>query len=422
MSSTHIKAPKITPEFSAEFASEKHNRWLRYQAQKQLGFFAKSLRPDGRFQQLDLDGAALKSEVQELHATARLVHAYSLAKLAGFPDCDAIIDAGMACLTTSHVDAEHGGYIWSYSAAGPQDTRKLNYGHVFVLLAGSSALAVGHKDAQKLVDDVTEVLETHFWDDETGLFRDEFNQDWTPFSSYRGMNSNMHGTEALLAAYEITKNPRYLEKAGRILDFFLGRLAPVEGWRIPEHFDENWHIDRAYSENPMFRPAGTTPGHSFEWARLLIQYRDLSGQKDDTALATARHLVDRAFADAWDTELGGFFYTLKFGGAPDIKDRYWWPVAEAIGVLAALLKLDPANKPYRQQYEMVWQFAHDVLIDHALGGWFPEVDANNRARPAQFIGKPDIYHSLQAVLYPMVGAVSGYYQALPALARDLNSA
>ena len=31
---------------------------------------------------------------------------------------------------------------------------------------------------------------------------------------------------------------------------------------------------------PMFRPAGTTPGHSFELARLLLQFDELSETSD----------------------------------------------------------------------------------------------------------------------------------------------
>ena len=49
--------------------------------------------------------------------------------------------------------------------------------------------------------------------------------------------------------------------------------ARANAWRIPEHYDQNWqplpdyNVDR---RSDQFRPYGTTPGHSFEWARLLL--------------------------------------------------------------------------------------------------------------------------------------------------------
>src|SRR5690606_24328643 len=106
------------------------------------------------------------------------------------------------------------------------------------------------------------------------------------------------GVEALLAAYEVTGRPRYLEQAGRILDFFTARMAPAHDWRLPEHYKSDWQVDAGYHGNPVFRPSGTTPGHSLELARLLLQYRHLSGKADEAQLHAARQLIERALSDA----------------------------------------------------------------------------------------------------------------------------
>ena len=145
-----------------------------------------------------------------------------------------------------------------------------------------------------MIDDVSEILETRFWEEDAGLYLDEANQDWSPFSTYRGMNSNMHMTEALLTAFEATGREIYLERAGSILDFFLGKVAPAKDWRLPEHYGKDWQIDRVYSENPMFRPASTTPGHSFELGRLQLQHWDLAGRPNDGSVERARRVVDSA--------------------------------------------------------------------------------------------------------------------------------
>ncbi len=387
-------------------ADPRHRAFLADQARALLDFFRPSLRADGGFDVLALDGTALPREPQELHTTTRLIHSYAMAQAAGYADAAPIIDAGMDFLWNAHRDTQHGGYLWSVGADGPADDIKLAYGHVFVLLAASSAKQVGHPDADRLLTDISQILTNRYWEAGPGLFSDEYRRDWSPFSSYRGMNANMHGVEALLAAFEATGDAEYLARAGSILDFFVYRIAPDHGWRLPEHYDATWQVDPGYAGNPMFRPAGSTPGHSFELGRLTLQHWDLAGRQGNAPDA-ARHLIERAHDDAWAAN-GGYAYTLDKTGQVDIPDRYWWPVTEAIGAYAALMKLGGTAQD-QQRYAMLWQFADRALIDHDRGGWFPELDAEGHPTDRQFAGKPDIYHALQACLLPITPGLSRWF-------------
>ena len=393
-----------------------HRAFLMEDARRQIDFFQASLRPDHGFYILNHNGSPIDTDVQELHTTTRLVHSYVLGKLAGVAGCDAIIDQGIRYLNSHHKDQDHGGYVWAMDGQAVHDQRKLAYGPVVGLLAASSAKMVDHPDADALMDDVVKVLNEKYWEEDHGLFADEFNQDWTPFSKYRGMNANMHGVEALVTAFEATGREEFLNKAGRILDFFLGQMAPAYSWRLPEHYRDDWTVDPGYSENPMFRPAGTTPGHSFELARLLLQHWDLSGRADENAPEIARQVAYTALNGAWDPERGGFFYTLDFDGTPAIRDRYWWPVTEAIGVVAAFLKSDPRTED-AEWYDRLWGFAKSHFIDAERGGWFPEIDDENQPCAVQFNGKPDIYHSLQAALFPLAPGVSCMATNLPNISK-----
>lgn len=405
------KGPLATANFDGYWLDDPvHRAWLWADGCRQLDFFRASLDGDGGFDVLDWEGAPIPDVARELHTTTRLVHSYALGKSAGVPECDAIIDAGMDFLWNKYRDGDYGGYVWSVSAEGNADETKLAYGHVFVLLAAASAKQVGHPDADRLIADVFEVIDQHYWDEDRGLLRDEFRRDWTAFSNYRGMNANMHGVEALLAAFEATGEQVYLERAGRILGFFVGRIAPAYGWRLPEHYTDDWQVDPNYHGNPMFRPAGSTPGHSLELGRLVLQHWDLCGRPDSDAFGQARKLIDRALADAW-TEQGGLVYTLDLQGCVAIADRYWWPVAEAIGAMATLLKLDPCMAD-EGWYRRLWAFADTRLIDHARGGWYPELDSAGAPTSHQFHGKPDIYHSLQAALFPLAPSISRLMRSL----------
>lgn len=383
-----------------------HRAFLIADAHRALTFFDASIRHSGGFAGLDPTGRALSSNIQELHSTTRLVHSYALAQIAGRPDSAGIIDQGMQFLWNGHRDIDHGGYLWSVDDNGAADGTKLAYGHVFVLLAASSAKMAGHPDADRLLSDISDVLDSHYWDQQAGLFRDEFTRDWQPFSNYRGMNANMHGTEALLAAYEATGDSTYLTRAAGILQFFISGQAASNSWRIPEHYDQDWQPDHGYSGNPMFRPAGTTPGHSFEMARLLLQWWDLAGRPQGDAPERALALVQAGLADAWNDNLGGIAYTLDRNGSVDNPARYWWPVTEALGAVAALIKLQ-STPELEGWYRKLWGFAARHLVDAQYGGWHHEVGPDNQPAMTQFQGKPDIYHALQADLLPLAGGLSG---------------
>lgn len=108
----------------------------------------------------------------------------------------------------------------------------------------------------------------------------------------------MRGVEAMLSAYGAFGDEFYLSRAGRILDFFINKIAAGENRRLPEHYTSEWQIDHNYAGNPMFRPAGTAPVHSLELGRLQLQHWDLSVRPEANAPGTARHLIEQALNDA----------------------------------------------------------------------------------------------------------------------------
>ena len=126
----------------------------------------------------------------------------------------------MAFLWERLRDGEHGGYFWGVDDEKPTDPTKQAYGHAFVLLAASSAMCVGHPDARRLLEDVTQVIEERFWDKAAGASTEEYNPDWSPMGTYRGQNSNMHLTEALMAAFEATGDRGLSRQGGehRVID------------------------------------------------------------------------------------------------------------------------------------------------------------------------------------------------------------
>lgn len=413
MSDAMISLPKTNA--SAWQKRPFHRQYLMRQANNLFDFFeAASINPKGGFFELDDEGLPLGEEngLRQIHVTTRMIHCATVGSLIGRPGSDEIIDHGMNYLWNSHRDGKHGGYVWSLNDDGVQDGAKQAYGHAFVLLAGSSAKLAGHPLADKVIADATEVIERRFWDDKVGAVREEFANDWSPISSYRGQNSNMHLTEALMAAYEATGDKAYLKKAERIADLIIRRNAVPLGHRVAEHFDEHWVVDKNYRhENEMFRPSGTTPGHWLEWARLLYQLWVL-GQKEHSWMTdAARQLFQRSIDLGWDKVHGGFFYTLDWNDQPAIREKLWWPVAEAIGA-AAYISAHDHDAYFQTWYRKLWDYAENHVIDHARGGWLSELSEDLTPASNLFVGKPDIYHALQACLIPLYPATGSLTHAI----------
>lgn len=385
-----------------------HRDWLLQQAYDLIDFYQpRCINPRGGFFDLDDLGHPLPTgwppaarPTRALYATVRMVHFFALAHLMGRPGADTIIDHGMDFLWNGHRDRKHGGYHWGSGYDGPTDATKQAYGHAFVLLGASSARLVGHPDADRLLDDATSILMERFWEAEHGAIAEEFAEDWTPIGGYRGQNSNMHLTEACMAAFEATGRQHYLDMAQSIADLIIRRITAANDWRLPEHFDAGWRIDAGYDRD-VFRPFGSTVGHWLEWSRLLVQLWELGGRKVDWLPESARTLFRKATEEGWDAERGGFYFTLDWQGKPRDRNRYWWPCAEGIGAAAFLNSID-GDPFYEQWYRRIWSFVDTHLIDHADGSWHPQLSADLVPITDPWYGKPDMYHAFQACLIPML--------------------
>jgi sulfoquinovose isomerase len=373
----------------------------------------RSINPKGGFFELDDDGAPA-GDVRQLHATTRMIHCFAIGHLLGRPGADAIVDHGMNFLWQRHRDRRHGGYAWSLDDDGFKDDTKQAYGHAFVLLAASAAKAAGHPLAGEMLADITHILESRFWEEEHGAVAEEFALDWAPLTSYRGQNSNMHLTEALMAAFEATSDPLYLRRAERIAGLIIGRHAASMDYRVAEHFNRDWSLDREYLGSAIFRPSGTTPGHWLEWSRLLLQLWELGGKTLAWLPDAAARLFGNAVELGWDEEHGGFFYTLDWDNRPALRHKLWWPASEGIGA-AAFLAAHSADPIYETWYRRIWGFCNNRFIDHRLGGWHPELGEDLAPKHDLFTGKPDIYHALQACLIPL-------YPATGSLTRVIGQA
>jgi mannose/cellobiose epimerase-like protein (N-acyl-D-glucosamine 2-epimerase family) len=204
-----------------------------------------------------------------------------------------------------------------------------------------------------------------------------------------------------MAAFEATGDRGYMEMAESIATLLIQKLTAANDWRLPEHFNENWELDRDYAGGDVFRPYGTTPGHWLEWTRLLLQLWELGGRRLGWLPDAAKALFERAVSEGWNADRCGFHYTLDWTGKPHLRNRLWWPAAEGIGAAAFLNAIDGAPH-YEEWYRRTWDFVANHIIDRDNGGWRAEAVEHEGLIAPLFQGKPDLYHALQACLIPLL--------------------
>jgi sulfoquinovose isomerase len=378
--------------------------WRAAEFDRLLDFAEAALVPGCGFGWLDDDGHLENERPFELWITARMTHVFSLAALRGRPGAERFAAAGVELLGQRFADGEHDGWFRSVDAAGqPVDDAKACYEHAFVLLASSSATAAHVTGAGELFTRASAVVTRRFWREEEQRCVERYDRSWSELEAYRGANSNMHSVEAFLAAAAAAPDAPWLERALGIATQLIDGAARANRWRLPEHYDPDWHPQPEYNHDrprDQFRHFGATPGHALEWARLCV---DLDASRPDSPawlVEAAEALFATAVETAWAVDgRDGFVYTVDWSDQPVVSERMHWVAAEAVLAADALYR-HTGNDRYREWSERWWAHIERDFVDRDHGSWHHELDRDLRPSSSVWSGKPDAYHAAQAVLLP----------------------
>jgi len=346
------------------------------------------------------DGSVYDNHTRHLVSSCRFVFNYAEAARL-FENSRYLHNArhGLNFLLNHHYNPETGGYRWLIDRDQTLDGTNHAYGLAFVLLACSVALRAGIAEARQQLEDVFELMEQHFWDTKFELYRDEISADFSSLSPYRGQNANMHACEALLTAFHVTGDSKFLKRARTLAINITRRQTEESDGLIWEHYDEQWRIDWEYNrDNPqhLFRPWGFQPGHQTEWAKLLLILNE--SIDEDWTVKVSGQLFDRALKHAWDSHHGGICYGFNPSGEICDADKYFWVQAESIAA-AARLAVVTKDEKYWHWYDKIWGYCWNHMIDHQYGAWYRILTHDNQRyddlkSPA---GKTD-YHTIGACI------------------------
>ncbi|MBP7558399.1 MAG: AGE family epimerase/isomerase [Chitinophagaceae bacterium] len=280
-------------------------------------------------------------------------------------------------LESAFLDKINSGFYWSVDAEGRMlDGKKQLYGQAFTIYGLSELyLAGGNQSAIDQAIRLYEHLEQVAWDKRYGGYIEAFEQDWTPRADFRlsekeenlckTMNTHLHMIEAYANLYKAWPNAGLATRIRDLLDIFSDKIINRTSNRQRLFFTETW------------QPAGSiiSFGHDIEAAWLLHECAVILGDAVYTerfsqlAIAMAYAATDGLDAD------GGLWYEYEAATDHWIREKHWWPQAEAMVGFFNAWQLSGEDR-FLQQAAGVWIFIQRYIRDQQNGEWYWGVTAN----------------------------------------------
>lgn len=331
------------------------------------------------------------------YATARMAFAQALGVLRGHEGHEeaarALLESLLRIGPTGWTDSPEPGSVRSLYALD------------HVILAAATGVAAEVDPARDLLQAALEELDRGFWDAASDRPIDHLTSSGDA-APYRGMNSAMHLTEALFAAWAATDDPRHRDRAIGLCRLAVEKAA-ARSMRLCEHYDAEWRALPEYGRDDpdhAFRPYGSTPGHGFEWSRLIGQAVGLPGTDGFAAAAAA--LYDRAAGDGWSRiPAPGLIYTVDWDGAVVSTRRLSWVAAEALSAASVLSRIGAPTDRAGDDIATWTALIRSEFVDTVRGSWIEDLDRPDGR-------KPDLYHNLQSMLIPQLPVGTSLIKAI----------
>jgi mannobiose 2-epimerase len=276
------------------------------------------------------------------------------------------------------IDQLWGGVYWSVGYKGnPADKKKQVYAQAFGIYALSEFfLATGESTARQQAIDLFHLIEQHSYDELKGGYIDAFTQDWKTMDDIRlsgkdanekkTMNTHLHILEAYTSLYRVWPEKIVAQKIKNLLQYFNEYIIDGKTDHLILFFDEDWC------------PKSTivSYGHDIEASWLLQEAAEVTGDEQlvehtkQTAIAIAN-----AARQGIDTD-GGLWY--EYDPARDllVKEKHWWPQAEAMVGFFNAWQLT-GQQAFFDAAINSWHFIRRYIIDREGGEWVWGITADH---------------------------------------------
>ncbi len=268
------------------------------------------------------------------------------------------------------MDPLYGGFFWSLDASGaPLETRKQVYGQAFAIYGLSAYYELsGDEHALAMAKETYALLEKYSYDANESGYLEAFSREWgflddlrlsaKDLNAVKSMNTHLHVIEAYANLYRVWKDDSLKEAIQRLLGNFRHSILGADG-HLKLFFNGQWE---SLSKTVSF-------GHDIEAAWLLQEAAEVINEPEAIdffrALALRMATVVESAVDSVD---GGLFYERLKEENRLIKEKHWWPQAEAMVGFYNAYELSNDSR-FLAKSMGCWRFVQQNLRDTRYGEW-----------------------------------------------------
>jgi len=239
--------------------------------------------------------------------------------------------------------------------------------------------------ALNLAIDLYNTIIKYSYDVENGGYIEALTRDWKEIEDLRlsdkdvnekkSMNTHLHLLEAFANLYRAWKNEKLEEKISELIYIFLNHIIDPETHHLILFFDEKW--------NPKSQIVSY--GHDVEASWLIEEATKIIGNEPLLQQVSDRSVnLAIAASDGLDTD-GGLWYEYDLEKDDLIKEKHWWPQAEAMVGFFNAWKITGVER-FLNRSLASWNFIREHILDKKNGEWFWGIHADNTVMNEDKVG------------------------------------
>ena len=336
--------------------------WRTYTVDEQHGGF---------YGEIGNDNEAILNQPKGIVLNSRILWTFSAAFLLKQQEEDlAIAKRAFSYILDCFYDSSKGGFYWSVDAHGKmQDGKKQIYGQAFTIYGLVEYYkATGDEKALELAKNTYQLIERHSFDPVNLGYIEAFGKDWQPLADLRlsdkdlnaekSMNTHLHIIEAYANLYLVWKDGQLATAIKKLLFVFKNYIITAAN-RLSLFFSVDWK-----PQSPLI-----SYGHDIEAAWLLQECAEILGDEEEIVVFKTLALkLTNAVNDGVDND-GGMYYEYDPANDHLIREKHWWPQAEAMVGFFNAYQLT-ANPEYLLKSISSWSFISTTLKDCKNGEWY----------------------------------------------------
>ncbi len=274
-------------------------------------------------------------------------------------------------IENNFIDYRYGGVYWSVDEKGKmKDGKKQIYGLAFCIYGLSEYYRVSSDNTALIIaKDLYNTIEQYSFDKVHGGYIEAFTREWYSSGDLRlsdkddnerkTMNTHLHIIEAYANLYTVWPDDELKQKIENLLGYFDSYIINKQNHHLNLFMDDEWNV----------RSSLISFGHDIEAAWLLQECAEVINHQQYINLyrQLSIALADAA-AEGLDVKDGGLWYEYDPTKNQLIKEKHWWPQAEAMVGFFNAYQIAREEK-YLHYSVNCFEFVKNKIKDNEKGEW-----------------------------------------------------